>query len=247
MCGAEKLPVSLSEDFHKKFGVLPMEGYGCTELSPAASANVPDKDVNGVKQVCNKPGTIGHPLPGVAAKIVDPNSLTDLPLGQEGLLLIYGANVMSGYLGKEEQTREVIRDGWYITGDMAKIDEDGFITITGRLSRFAKIGGEMVPLERVEQEIHEVLSTSERICAVTCVPDPKRGERMIVLYTNHLQMEPQGLLQKLSERGLPNLWVPDKTDFHLVEELPVLGSGKLDLQKVKVLANEIAANGRPRG
>src|SRR5207244_1524513 len=98
--------------------------------------------------------------------------------------LVYGANVMKGYLGRDEQTKQVIRDGWYITGDMARIDEDGFITITGRLSRFAKVGGEMIPLEKLEEHMQAVLQPSERIFVVACAPDEKRGERLVVLYTS---------------------------------------------------------------
>jgi acyl-[acyl-carrier-protein]-phospholipid O-acyltransferase/long-chain-fatty-acid--[acyl-carrier-protein] ligase len=244
MCGAEKLPQTLAQEFQKKFGVLPLEGYGCTELSPAAAANLPDKDINGVKQVCNKSGTIGHPLPGVAARIANPETLETLPPGEEGLLLIYGANVMKGYLGSEDLTKEVIRDGWYSTGDMGFIDEDGFITITGRLSRFAKIGGEMVPLERIEEELHGILATNDRVCAVTCVPDEKKGERLVVLFTPQEKLDVKCLTEKLSHRGLPNLWVPDERDYYSVPELPILGSGKVNLQKLKAMAMELAANGR---
>src|SRR5262249_4143402 len=153
--------------------------YGTTELSPAAAANVPDRELDGFRQIGNKPGMIGQPLPGVAARVVTPDTLEPLPPGREGLLLIYGANVMAGYLGKPDVTAQVIRAGWYVTGDMAKIDEDGFVSITGRLSRFAKIGGEMVPLERVEDELHKILDTSDRVCAIACVPDEARGERLV--------------------------------------------------------------------
>jgi acyl-[acyl-carrier-protein]-phospholipid O-acyltransferase/long-chain-fatty-acid--[acyl-carrier-protein] ligase len=244
MCGAEKLPQSLAQEFKAKFGVQPLEGYGCTELSPAAAANIPDREINGIKQILNKPGTIGQPLPGVAARIAHPETLETLPTGQEGLLLIYGANVMKGYLGREDLTKEVIRDGWYITGDMGFIDEEGFITLTGRLSRFAKIGGEMVPLERIEEELHAILATNDRVCAVTCVPDEKRGERLTVLFTPHESLDPHGLKEQLSKRGLPNLWIPDDRDYYQVPELPILGSGKVNLQKLKSLALELTANGR---
>src|SRR5581483_1278054 len=118
--------------------------------------------------------TIGQPLPGTAAKIVNPDTFEPVPIGQEGLLLIFGANVMKGYLNKPELTKQVIRDGWYVTGDIARIDEDGFIAITGRLSRFAKVGGEMVPLEKIENEMQDILGTSERVIAVAAVPDEKR-------------------------------------------------------------------------
>src|SRR5262249_47025444 len=138
------------------------------------------------------------------------------------------------------QTAQVIRDGWYVTGDVAKLDLDGFITITGRLSRFAKVGGEMVPLERIEEELHAILGTSERVCAVTAVPDEKRGERLLVL---HLPLEGTTVAQlceKLSEKGLPNLWIPAEHDFFKFNELPILGSGKLDLKKLTEQARELA-------
>jgi acyl-[acyl-carrier-protein]-phospholipid O-acyltransferase/long-chain-fatty-acid--[acyl-carrier-protein] ligase len=247
VCGAEKLPQSLAQDFKEKFGVLPLEGYGCTELSPAVSVNTPDVDLDGYHQIGNKPGSIGQPVPGVAAKIVHPETMEPLPVGEEGLLLIHGANVMKGYLGKPELTAQVVRDGWYVTGDVGRIDEDGFITLTGRLSRFAKVGGEMVPLERVEEVMHEALGTSERICAVTCVPDDSRGERLVVLYQTikltEMSLEVQTWLGKVQGRGLPNLWVPSPRDFYPVPELPLLGSGKLDLKRVKDMAEEIV-NGK---
>src|SRR5262249_47932246 len=149
MVGAEKLPQPLAQEFKEKFGVLPLEGYGCTELSPAAIVNVPDWEEGGVRQIGNKPGTIGQPIPGVAARVSDLATFEPLAPNKEGMLLVYGGNVMKGYLGKPEATKEAIRGGWYITGDLAKYDEDGFITITDRLSRFSKVGGEMVPHQKI--------------------------------------------------------------------------------------------------
>ncbi len=240
ICGAEKLPQALALDFKKKFKVLPLEGYGCTELSPAAIINAPNFEKGIIQQICNKPGTIGQPLPGVAAKIVNKSTMAPLPPGQEGLLLVYGANVMKGYLGKEELTRAKIIDGWYITGDLARMDEDGFVTITGREERFAKIAGEMVPLERIEEELHAILHTSERLCAVTAIPDERRGERIVVLHLPLNGTEVQQVWSQLSERGLPNIYVPGPRDFFLVNDLPMLGSGKLDLKKCKEKAMELA-------
>ena len=178
ICGAEKLPPPLAVEFQEKFGVLPLEGYGCTELSPVVSTNLADQPCGGVAQVYNRVGTVGAPMPGVAARVVDPETFAPLPAGAEGLLLVTGANVMAGYLNQPELTAKVMRDGWYVTGDMARIDAEGHIAITGRLSRFAKIGGEMVPLEKVEEALHEVLGAAERVCAVACVPDETRGERL---------------------------------------------------------------------
>ena len=169
------------EEFKAKFGVEPLEGYGCTELSPVVSVNLPTVTVNGVRQVGAKVGTIGHPLPGVATKIVDPESSDPLDFGREGLLLVTGPNVMRGYLGRDDLTKTKVRDGWYDTGDIGKMDVDGFITLTGRIQRIAKIAGEMVPLELLEDEMHKALGTADRVFAVTAVPDKKRGERIVVL------------------------------------------------------------------
>jgi len=235
-CGAEKLPPSLAQEFEAKFGVLPLEAYGCTELAPAVSLNVPDQEIGGTKQVGNRFGTIGQPCPGIALRIVDPETMKPLPVGQEGLLFVKGANVMAGYLDKPEQTAKVVIDGWYNTGDMGRMDPDGFVTLTGRQSRFAKIGGEMVPLEKIEEDMHAILGTVDRVLALAAVPDEKRGERLVVLYLPSMAMPAGELTTKLSERGLPNLWVPGDRDFYPIEEMPVLGTGKLDLRGVKELA-----------
>jgi acyl-[acyl-carrier-protein]-phospholipid O-acyltransferase/long-chain-fatty-acid--[acyl-carrier-protein] ligase len=249
VCGAEKLPPQMAQEFDEKFGVRPLEGYGCTELSPVASTNLPDRVIDGVRYVLNKSGSIGQPIPGVAVKVVNPDDYAEeLPPGREGLLLVHGANVMRGYLGRDELTCKAVLDGpWYVTGDMARIDEDGFIFLTGRLSRFAKVGGEMVPLEKVEEELQALLGTCDRVLAVTCVPDESRGERLVVLYTSLTGHDPRGLSRGLMGRGLPNLWVPGERDFFPVHDLPVLGSGKLDLKRVKEMALEVVAGGGKNG
>ncbi|MCI0464311.1 MAG: AMP-binding protein [Gemmataceae bacterium] len=237
--GAEKMPPALADEFKEKFGVLPLEGYGCTELSPVVAANIPEWEQEGVRQVSNKSGTIGQPLPGVAVQIVHPETFEPLPVGQEGLMLAHGANVMAGYLGKPELTREVLRDGWYVTGDLGKYDEDGFITITDRLSRFSKIGGEMVPHQKIEDELHEIARVTERTFVVTAIPDEGKGERLVVLHVAlNNGLDVRQVWVELSGRGLPNLWVPRERDFFEIAELPVLGSGKVDLKKVKELALE---------
>jgi acyl-[acyl-carrier-protein]-phospholipid O-acyltransferase/long-chain-fatty-acid--[acyl-carrier-protein] ligase len=242
--GAEKLSPAFADEFRERFGVPVLEGYGCTELSPVAAANVPDWEEAEVRQIGNKPGTIGQPVPGVAARVVDPDTLDPLPPGQEGMLMIYGANVMRGYLGKPQLTKEVIRDGWYITGDIAKLDEEGFITITDRLARFSKVAGEMVPHQKIEDELHKILNTNERVFAVTAVPDERRGERLIVLHTPLADSSLHNIRQQLSDAGLPNLWIPDERDFMEIGEMPVLGTGKLDLKRLKEMARERV--GRPR-
>jgi acyl-[acyl-carrier-protein]-phospholipid O-acyltransferase/long-chain-fatty-acid--[acyl-carrier-protein] ligase len=240
MGGAEKFPLSLMEQVKEKFGVTPLEGYGCTELSPVVAANVPDWEEGGIRQVGNKPGTIGQPIPGVAARIADPDTQEPLEQGKEGLLWVYGANVMKGYLGKEKETKEAIRDGWYNTGDMARFDEDGFLIITGRLNRFSKIGGEMVPHQNIEEALHAIVGTTDQFFAVTAVPDERRGERLIVLHLPLNGVTRNQLCDQLGAKGLPNLWIPSERDFFEVTELPVLGSGKLDLKRVKDLALSIA-------
>jgi len=239
VAGAEKLKQQLADAFKEKFGIVPLEGYGATELSPIVSIGYPDyvsKDKH-IVQVGNKIGKVGHPLPGVAAKVVDPDSFEILPFDTEGLLLIKGPNVMKGYLNDPEKTDKTIKDGWYITGDIAIIDSDGFIKITDRLSRFSKIGGEMVPHIKIEEKLLEVLETFEPVCAVTSVEDSRKGERLVVLHEIDINIDL--VLQSLSEKGLPNLWIPKKNNFYRVEEIPVLGTGKLDLKGIKTKAQEL--------
>ena len=156
-------------------------------------------------------------------------------------MLVKGPNVMQGYLNDPEKTAEVIQDGWYNTGDIAKMNVDGYLTITGRLSRFSKIGGEMVPHELVEGEITEIIRTDERCIAVCGVPDAAKGEKLVVLHTN-LPISPEEIVEKLRERDIPNLWIPKAGNFHQVDELPLLGSGKLDLAAVNKQALEVAGN-----
>jgi acyl-[acyl-carrier-protein]-phospholipid O-acyltransferase/long-chain-fatty-acid--[acyl-carrier-protein] ligase len=158
--------------------------------------------------------------------------------GLEGLLLIKGPNVMKGYLNQPDLTAEVIQEGWYVTGDIARIDEDGFITITDRLSRFSKIGGEMVPHIRIEEAIHQILGTEERVVAVTSLPDKSRGERLVVLHAP-MARSVQDIWNALNQSALPKLWIPGLDDFHGVAELPHLGTGKLDLRELRRMAIEI--------
>jgi acyl-[acyl-carrier-protein]-phospholipid O-acyltransferase/long-chain-fatty-acid--[acyl-carrier-protein] ligase len=238
VCGAEKLPHVLIDEFKSKFGIEPLEGYGCTELSPVVSVNIPDVVVNRVRQIGTKIGTVGHPLPGVACRVADAETGAPMPFGQEGLLLVTGPNVMKGYLNRDDLTRLKIHDGWYDTGDIGKLDQAGFVTLTGRLQRIAKIGGEMVPLELLEEDLHRIVGTADRVFAVTAVPDRKRGERIAVLYSSQSDIDLAAVSKQLSERGHPNLWIPDERDYYAVSDLPMLGSGKLDLQKLKEMATE---------
>jgi len=237
--GAEKQPQSLSDAFEKQFGVRPVEGYGLTEMSPLVSVNLPSsrtKTTDATKGLCE--GSVGRPLPGVEARIVDLDTRLILPRDQTGMLEVRGPSLMQGYLHREDLTAKAIVDGWYITGDVAKIDCNGYIHITGRQSRFSKIAGEMIPHIQIEEVIQGILGAdSEGILAavVTAIPDEKRGERLIVLHTE-LPMSPSEILKKMSEAGLPNLYLPSKDSFILIDAIPVLGSGKLDLKGMQQMA-----------
>lgn len=241
MVGAEKLPERLALAFEDRFGIRPLEGYGCTECSPVVAVNTRDFRAAGFRQAGAKRGKIGHPLPGVSVRIVDPETFEPLPLGQPGLLLVSGPNVMRGYLGKPEKTAEVLRNGWYVTGDIATLDEDGFVEITDRLSRFSKIGGEMVPHIKIEEMLHELAEATEQTFVVTSLPDEKKGERLVVLHTlPDERLKP--VLEKLGRSDLPNLWLPRANQFFRVDEFPHLGTGKLDLRRVRDLAASLSAS-----
>jgi acyl-[acyl-carrier-protein]-phospholipid O-acyltransferase/long-chain-fatty-acid--[acyl-carrier-protein] ligase len=240
MAGAEKLPERVATAFEEHFGIRPLEGYGCSECSPVVTVSTPDFRAAGFRQVGAKRGKIGHPVPGMSVRIVDPETGEPRALGEAGLLLVRGPNVMKGYLGQPEKTASVLREGWYTTGDMAILDADGFLQITDRLSRFSKIGGEMVPHVKVEDTLQDLSGETERAFAVTAVPDEKKGERLMVLHTLR-QDALKACLEKLAAAGLPNLWVPRANQFVHVEALPHLGSGKLDLRKIRDIAQEHAA------
>ncbi|HUC53530.1 MAG TPA: acyl-[ACP]--phospholipid O-acyltransferase [Candidatus Cybelea sp.] len=238
MAGAEKLPERISQAFEDQFGIRPQEGYGCTECSPAVTVNTIDFRAASFRQVGAKRGSIGHPLPGITVKIVDPDTLEPVGVDEPGLLLVCGPNIMRGYLNKPEKTAEVLRDGWYNTGDVARMDEDGFIRITDRLSRFSKIGGEMVPHIKVEDLLQELAGATEQTFVVTAVPDEKKGERLVVLHTLD-EAKLEECLLKLGKSDLPALWRPRKDQFVRIENLPYLGTGKLDLRKARNVALEM--------
>jgi len=232
--GAEKLKSKVADSFEERFGVRPMEGYGATELAPVITLSLPDVEVGGVRQYGAKEGSVGHPIPGVVIRVVDPESGAELKPGQAGLMLVRGPNVMLGYLGRPDKTAEAIRDGWYVTGDIGILDDDGFIRITDRLSRFSKIGGEMVPHGVVEDELHSRLG-QVGVVAVTAVPDEKKGEKLVVLYAREAA-DPETLQRHMAESSLPNLWKPGRDCYVEVKNLPILGTGKLDLKGIKEIA-----------
>jgi acyl-[acyl-carrier-protein]-phospholipid O-acyltransferase/long-chain-fatty-acid--[acyl-carrier-protein] ligase len=171
--------------------------------------------------------------------IDNPNVI--LTHNETGMLEFTGPNVMPGYLNQPELTAKVMHDQWYISGDVGHIDSDGFIYITGRESRFSKIGGEMVPHIQVEEEIAKLLGANEETLsiAVCGVPDEKKGERLVVLYTE-LNDSPDAVVKKLIASGLPAIYVPGSESFFKVDEIPILGTGKLDLRGLQKLALEKA-------
>ena len=244
LVGAEKLQERVAVAFEDLFGIRPLEGYGCTECSPVVAVNGRDYRAPGFLQVAARRGRIGHPLPGVSVKVVDIDSGAPVPPETAGMLLVKGPNVMRGYLGKPEKTAEVLRDGWYTTGDVAVMEEDGFLTITDRLSRFSKIGGEMVPHLRIEEKLQELDGSTEQVFAVTAVPDEKKGERIMVV-TTQTGAKLDAVLEKLAACDLPALWKPKPGQFVRVDALPVLGTGKLDLRAIKTIAISQTAEAAP--
>ncbi len=230
--GAEKMRKELGENYKKMTGKAVLEGFGCTELSPVVSINLAQSFMElGIKD--GKIGSAGHPIPNVCVKIVHIDTGEDLPPGEEGLMMVKGANVMKGYLNDPKKTSEVIQNGWYNTGDIAKIDSEGYIFITGRLSRFSKIAGEMVPHEGVEQAINDILKTEDRIIAILGAPDAKKGEKLIVMHTE-IEMTPQDIISELRKSAIiPNLWIPKAENFIHIETMPLLGSSKLNLPELK--------------
>ena len=242
--GAEKLPEPLAAAFEEKFGIRPFEGYGCTECSPAVAVNTWDYRAAGFYQVGGKHGKIGQPVPGMCVRITDaenPWGGKILPPGEAGMLLVRGPNLMLGYLNQPEKTAEVLRDGWYCTGDVAFLDDDGFLQITGRLNRFSKIGGEMVPQLKIEEKLSELAGVAEQTFVVIGVPDEKKGERLVVLH-KLADAELAVVLEKFAASDLPNLWKPKADAFFRVENFPMLGTGKLDLRGVKETAARLAAD-----
>jgi acyl-[acyl-carrier-protein]-phospholipid O-acyltransferase/long-chain-fatty-acid--[acyl-carrier-protein] ligase len=236
--GSEKLPNELAKAFKEKFGHDVLQGYGLTEASPVVSSNLPDPAQNrpgDTIQPSSRLGSVGKLLPGEAAQIRDPDTDALLPPDQLGMLWLKGPNVFEGYLNAREQTDATLRDGWLKTGDLGWLDEDGFLYIEGRLSRFSKIAGEMVPHETLESKIVESFgfkSEEERMVAIIGLPDNVKGESLVLLTTQDLS--PEKLRELLLAAGLPMLWIP--RTIKRVDAIPILGSGKLDLDKCKQLA-----------
>jgi acyl-[acyl-carrier-protein]-phospholipid O-acyltransferase/long-chain-fatty-acid--[acyl-carrier-protein] ligase len=236
--GAEKLPLDLAKSFEERFAQKVFEGYGLTETAPVVSVNLPDpkpRKPGEEVQPSSRLGSVGKMAPGIAAEIRDPESDDKLSLHETGMLWLRGPNIFEGYLQDPERTGEVLRNGWFKTGDIGRFDEDGFLYIEGRLSRFSKIGGEMVPHEALEQKIITALGLDgkdERLIAIVGVSDEAKGEAVVLLAA--IDVDLARLRPKLNELGVPNLWIPKKV--YRIESIPTLASGKLDLSRCKQLA-----------
>jgi acyl-[acyl-carrier-protein]-phospholipid O-acyltransferase/long-chain-fatty-acid--[acyl-carrier-protein] ligase len=252
VAGADKLPDSVSREFEETFGIRSLEGYGMTECSPVVAVNAPAFRAPGFYQPGSRRGTVGHPLPGVSVRVIPAErvagagalvglgAVPSLPAGTEGMLLVKGPNVMQGYLNRDDLTSRALCDGWYVTGDLGVIDEDGFVKITGRLSRFSKIGGEMVPHGQVEEALNEAIGAEELVFGVTAVAAGREGDRLVVLHTASDETVDQALAA-IRKLDLPNLFIPRRDYFVRVEALPMLGTGKLDLRGLKKMAAEAIA------
>ena len=238
--GAEKLPKRLAEAFESKFQKKVMEGYGLTETSPVTNVNIPNVTAQNKSELIKSErfGSVGQFLPGIAVRITEPNDDSPLPINSSGMIWLRGPNIFKEYLDLPSQTQEVIKGGWFRTGDIGRVDEEGFLYIEGRLSRFSKIAGEMVPHETVESHINKALSydsEDEKKIAVIGIPDEAKGEALVLLSTEEMGDESvKSLRQKLLDLGVAALWIPKK--IIKVDSIPSLASGKLDIKGCEDLA-----------
>ena len=239
--GAEKLREEVRIDFKKRFGKDILEGFGTTETSPVATCNLPDVIApDYTVQVGQKTGTVGMAIPGTTIKIVDPQSFEELEANEEGMILISGIQVMKGYLNDEEKTSKVLKiinsKTYYISGDKGKIDEDGFLTIVDRYSRFAKLAGEMISLGNIEDKISKLIDLDENNLVdfiITTTEDEKKGEKIILLISHVSEEYISQLKDKILNSFDNKLMIPNI--IKIVEEIPRLGSGKKDFAKAKLL------------
>jgi len=233
--GAEKLQPRVAQMFEKRFGVQPLEGYGATELSPVCALSLPNVTIDNLEEAGNREDRLGRALPGMAMKIVHLETKVTLAPGEEGLIYVKGPNVMRGYLNKEELTASVLHDGWYDTGDIGLMDPDGFFAITGRLSRFSKLGGEMISHGAVEEALQAVFGLDSDALVVVAIEDDRKGEKLCVLHTADVLTE-DSIREQLKTLDIPNLWKPNPKDWRVLEALPLLGTGKLDYRTLKTIA-----------
>lgn len=234
IAGAEKTPKGFHEIWNAAFGDTYREGYGLTEASPVVGVNTKTKDFGWFSTGTRK-GSIGKLFPGMRAKILHPATLTEMPFGQQGLLAMQGANIFAGYLDNKPATDAALQNGWLITGDLARLDPDGFLYIDGRVSRFSKIGGEMVPHATVEAALNTELKLADSdipLIAISSRLDEGKGESLVLLAATDITLSQAK--DALRRAGISNLWQPK----HIVkiDKIPLLPSGKLDLKKISELA-----------
>ncbi len=244
--GAEKLPNTVADAFEARFGKKVLEGYGLTETSPVSNVNLPDPPAPGAEAAgrvwlpSHRPGSVGQLMPGIAVRITDPDTGAPRSLHESGMIWFKGANIFEGYHKDPKRSADVLHDGWFRTGDVGRMDLDGFLYIEGRLSRFSKIAGEMVPHETVEEIVIKTMGLENetvRRIAVVGIPDPDKGEALVLITSMPGGPEPQDILDlryRLLERGVPALWIPKK--MIRVADIPVLASGKLDVQACEKVA-----------
>ena len=240
IAGAEKTPDGFADAWEARFGSTYLEGYGLTETSPVVSVNLPrvpeGVDYPGESTDGNRRGSVGRPMPGHAARILNPDTGEDLDVQSVGLLALKGPNIFNGYLDDAERTAEVKDGDWFITGDLARFDADGFLYIEGRLSRFSKIGGEMVPHGTIEEALnkaYDLLDEEVPLLAVAGRPDEAKGEALVLLTA--IDLEADDVRAKLSAAGLTNLWIP--REIVRVDSIPILATGKLDLRGIQELVS----------
>ena len=244
VAGAEKLKPHIARSFKQKFGIDIYEGYGATETSPVVSVNMPDAvDRDTFRLVIgSKPGSVGQALPGTKILIVDPETMEELPAGSDGLICIGGVQVMKGYFADQKKSAEVLyeRDEirYYKSGDKGHLDEDGFIYITDRYSRFAKIGGEMVSLGAVEEAFSILAEAGAEYMAVA-LADEKKGERIVLLYSG---IDDARMRSLAADIKIAPIMKP--SDFVRVDAVPRLASGKSDFKKGAQIAAELSGRER---
>ena len=223
VCGGDKCPDALRQGFIDKHNLVLYEAYGSTETTCAVSGNYDG---------FNKPGSIGPLFPGNEVRIEHYETGDECKTGEAGKILVKGDHVMGGYLGDIEETSRCIRGGWYDTGDMGYLDEDGYLWHSGRLKRFVKVGGEMISLVKVEDILEKYLPKDVECCVID-VPDPVKVSKVIAVVTKAIDQD--AILKKMAVE-LPNISLPRQ--FEIMEELPKMGSGKIDFRTITDMVQE---------
>lgn len=230
VAGADKCPDTLRDGYMKKHGVTLLEGYGATETSPVISVNSAE---------FNRPGSTGKVLPGLQVRVENFETGETCKTGETGKILVKGDSVMKGYYDDPELTAEVLNDGWYNTGDMGYFDEDGYLWHAGRFKRFAKVGGEMVSLVKVENVLEKLLPQGVTCCVVE-IPDEKRGSYIVATVSQEVN---KTHILRLMMDELPVIAMP--REFIVIENLPMMGTGKIDFRTVTRMVTEMIGDTGP--